>query len=120
MKYSFMLTTICNYLFYSQDPNYPIPLIECIRGCWAQDYTQRPSAKIIEESFKSPNCLRLKNSYKLKTTAVHAVLVTKVMRDDVDEELVWVADKSTACQIFSAKENITASFVTAKAILSEQ
>ncbi|XP_065916963.1 leucine-rich repeat serine/threonine-protein kinase 1-like isoform X2 [Dysidea avara] len=77
--------------FLPEDPNYPLPLIECVRGCWAQDYTQRPTAKKIEDSFKSPNCLRLKNSYNIKSITVNAMLVTKMIRDDVEEELIWVA-----------------------------
>ena len=93
-KYKLNASWISKLPFYSQDPNYPIPLIECIRGCWAQDYTQRPSAKMIEDSFRSPNCLRLKNSYELKNTTVHAVVVTKVLRGDVVEELIWVASRS--------------------------
>ena len=68
--------------------------MECIRSCWAQDYTQRPTAKKVEDSFKSSNCLRLKNSYSIKNTTVHAVLVTKATRGDVEEELIWVASRS--------------------------
>jgi len=76
--------------------------MECVRGCWAQDYTQRPTAKKIEESFKSSNCLRLKNSYNIKNTTVQAVLVTKVIRDDVEEELIWVASRSrVGCMLVS-------------------
>jgi len=82
------------YFEFSQDPNYPLPLIECVRGCWAQDYTKRPTAKMIEDNFKSPNCLWLKNSYNVKNATVNAILVTKAIRDDVEEELIWVASTS--------------------------
>jgi len=89
-------------LYHLQDPNYPLPLIECVRGCWAHDYTQRPTAKKIEDSFKSPNCLRLKNSYNIKNTTVHAVLVTKVIRGNVEEELIWVASRTNdGCKLVS-------------------
>ena len=72
-----------------QDPNYPIPLIECVRDCWAQDYKQRPTAKRIEDAFKSPNCLTLKNSYKIDTVTVSAVLLTNMA--DKDGVLIWIA-----------------------------
>jgi len=75
-----------------QDPIYPIPLIECIRGCWAQDSKQRPTAKKIEDAFKSPNCLTLKNSYKIDEVAVSAVLQTNMT--DKDGVLIWIASST--------------------------
>ena len=75
-----------------QDPNYPIPLIECVRDCWAQDSKQRPTAKRIKDAFKSPNCLTLKNSYKIDNVAVSAVLLTNM--PDKDSVLIWIASST--------------------------
>ena len=76
-----------------QDPNYPLPLIECVQSCWAQEPTQRPTAENIEKSFKESNFITLKNSYKIEDTKVTAVLVTKV---STAKEIIWVAGTSTS------------------------
>ena len=62
--------------------------MECIQSCWAQESTQRPTARTIEESFKEPNFITLKNYYRIEDIKVSAVLVTKV---NVAREIVWVA-----------------------------
>ena len=62
-----------------------------MRACWAQEYTQRPTAKTIEETFKKSNILRLHNSYELKNIAVTAVVVTMAKHDRENEETIWVA-----------------------------
>ena len=65
--------------------------MECVQSCWAQAYTQRPSAKKIEESFKASNLMTLINSYEIKDTAVCAALVT---RTDNEKEIIWIAGTS--------------------------
>ena len=62
--------------------------MECLQNCWAQNYTQRPTAKRIEESFKACNLMMFKNSYEIKDTTVCAALVTKA---DSGNEKIWIA-----------------------------
>ena len=62
--------------------------MECLQNCWAQNYTQRPTAKRIEETFKASNLMMFKNSYEIKDTAVCAALVTKA---DSGNEKIWIA-----------------------------
>ena len=62
--------------------------MECLQNCWAQNYTQRPTAKRIEETFKASNLMTFKNTYEIKDTAVCATLVTKA---DSKNEKIWIA-----------------------------
>ncbi|XP_065917168.1 leucine-rich repeat serine/threonine-protein kinase 1-like isoform X2 [Dysidea avara] len=99
--------------FLPEDPKYPLPLIECLRSCWSQKYTQRPTAKKIEEIFQSPNCLKFKNSYEIKEMAITAVLVVKSdtpSENNESKEMVWVASTSKdcyalTCYVFAKQED---------------
>jgi len=63
--------------------------------------------------FESPNCLKFKNSYEIKETAVTAVLVVKPdppSENDESKEMVWVAGTSKdyytlSCYIFTKQED---------------
>ena len=74
-----------------KDPSYPLPLVQCLRNCWEQQYTQRPAAKKIKEIFQNSNCLKLINSYEMKDLVVSAAVVTSHMENEVEEECIWVA-----------------------------
>jgi len=80
------LSTILSSL---QDANYPLPLVECVQSCWAQRYSQRPSAKIIQDYFKLPNCLWLKDCYELPNTIISTVLVQ--LEKGTGKEIIWIA-----------------------------
>ena len=62
-----------------------------MRTCWAHEYTRRPTAKTIEETFKKSNILRLHNSYELKNIVVTAAVVTVAKCDAEKEETIWIA-----------------------------
>ena len=83
--YSGLLTILSSL----QDANYPLPLVECVQSCWAQRYSQRPSAKIIQDYFKLPNCLWLKDCYELPNTVISTVLVQ--MEEGTGKEIIWIA-----------------------------
>ena len=74
-----------------KDPSYPLPIIQCLRCCWEQQYTDRPTANEIEEVFQKPNCLKLKNSYEAKDSVVSAAVVISCVENGVEEERIWVA-----------------------------
>ena len=62
-----------------------------MESCWAQEYTQRPAAKKIEDTLKATNFVTLKNSYEIKDTMVSAALVTKT---NSKKEIIWIATTS--------------------------
>ena len=74
-----------------KDPSYPLPLVQCLRSCWEQQYTKRPTAGKIEEIFQKPNCLKLRNSYEIKDTIVSAAVVRSHGNNGTVEENIWVA-----------------------------
>ena len=63
-----------------------------MESCWAQEYTQRPAAKKMEDTLKATNFVALKNSYEIKDTMVSAALVTKTNSEK--EEIIWIATTS--------------------------
>ena len=74
-----------------KDPSYPLPLVQCLRSCWEQQYKQRPTAKKIEETFQISNCLKLRNSYEVKDSVATAAMVTSRVENGMKEESIWVA-----------------------------
>ena len=65
--------------------------MQCLRRCWEHHYTDRPTAKEIEEIFKKPNCLKLRNSYETKDSVVSAAVVTSNVENEEEKERIWVA-----------------------------
>ena len=87
-----------------KDPTYPLPIVQCLQSCWEQQYTQRPTAKKIEEIFQKSNCLKLRNSYETANdSVVTAAVVTRHVKNEVEEEKIWVAtyNKDGSCNLIS-------------------
>ena len=63
----------------SQDPVYPVVFYECVLHCWKQDYSKRPSAKMLSTRLQKNIQSSLVNKYTLEmfssipTTAVVSV-----------------------------------------------
>jgi len=64
-------------------------MVECVRSCWAQGYTQRPSAKVIQDYFKLSNCLWLKDCFELPNVFISTVLVH--LDKSTSKEIIWIA-----------------------------
>ena len=87
-----------------KDPTYPLPIVQCLQSCWEQRYTQRPTAKKLEEIFQKSNCLKLRNSYETANdSVVTAAVVTSHVENEVEEEKIWVAtyNKDGSCNLVS-------------------
>ncbi|XP_065919006.1 leucine-rich repeat serine/threonine-protein kinase 1-like isoform X2 [Dysidea avara] len=73
--------------FVSVDPKYPQVLYDCLVSCWAQEYTNRPSAEELT-NLMVPENLSIVNSYNLGDLQVTDVLV--VIAEDGNASL-WIA-----------------------------
>jgi len=64
-----------------------------VQSCWAQESTQRPTAQMIENYFKSPSCTALKNTYQIEPKSISFVFVARQIDSDKNatKESVWIA-----------------------------
>jgi len=66
--------------------------VECVQSCWTQECTQRPTAQMIKDYFKSPSSTVLRNTYQIGLSSLSAVLVMEQNEnDDVSKQSVWIA-----------------------------
>ena len=82
--------------------------MECVQSCWAQSYTQRPSAEKIRDYFEPPNCLWLKDCYELPNMFISTVLVQS--EKGTSKEIIWISgdtqgEHSLESYMFSKQED---------------